>query len=59
MQISYKDGSSTYICIQGAMGPKGETGPVGETGPRGIGIESVDISYGISQSELIMPEDDK
>ena len=52
----------TYTCIQGAQGERGETGPQGEQGEQGsegIGILSVEISYAISNSGEIIPEDDQ
>ena len=50
----------TYTCIQGAQGPQGETGEKGESGDPGtdgVGVASVVISYGISDSEHIMPDE--
>ena len=48
----------TYTCIQGAQGPQGATGQTGATGAsgeQGVGVSSVDIYYGVSQSEEDMP----
>lgn len=48
----------TYACIQGAQGPKGDTGPIGKTGSIGIGIKTIQIQYGLSEFEDIMPIED-
>lgn len=50
----------TYTCIQGAQGERGETGPKGdqgEPGEEGIGIYSVEISYAVTNSGEIIPDD--
>ena len=52
----------TYSCIQGAQGPRGEAGPTGPAGPQGeggIGIYSVEVSYAVTDSEDIIPDDDE
>lgn len=51
----------TYTCIQGAQGERGETGPQGERGEQGnegIGILSIEVSYAITDSEEIVPEEE-
>jgi len=61
MRTSTNGLTYTYTCIQGAegpQGPQGEVGPQGEQGDPGIdgvGIESIEISYAVSDSEDTVP----
>lgn len=62
MRTSTNGLTYTYTCIQGAQGPAGATGaqgPTGATGAEGVGVSSVAIDYGVSESENTMPQDDE